>query len=137
LLTSVDQDEGHLQIDAVLGNLAILHDDLLFLDPGALDVFECLDCASDALLDGILEALVELEIISVTLAIDTCRLLRENKLFQLPRTCTPAKLKTVQICSHQEGCGSYPTCRRAVRAYSYLHLLHHHLRVPQLNSCDN
>jgi hypothetical protein len=58
LLTSVDQDEGHLQIDAVLGNLAFLHDDLLFLDPRALDVLECFGCPSDALLNGILEALV-------------------------------------------------------------------------------
>jgi hypothetical protein len=48
--------------------------------------------------------LFELEIISVTLAIDTCRLLGENKLFSLPRTHTPAKAKTVRICLHQGGC---------------------------------
>ena len=67
---SVDQDESHLEIDPILGNLPILHDDLLSLDPRALDILECLGRASDALFDGILEALFELEIISVTLATD-------------------------------------------------------------------
>jgi len=54
--SSVDQDEGHLEIDAIFGNLAVLSDDLLLLDPRALDVLERLDRASDALLDGIFEA---------------------------------------------------------------------------------
>jgi hypothetical protein len=56
--SSVDQDKSHLEVDAILGNLSVLHDDLLFLDPRTLDILKCGDGASDALLDRILEALV-------------------------------------------------------------------------------
>jgi hypothetical protein len=54
----IDQDKGDLEVDAVLRNLAVFYDDLLLLDPRALDVLQRLDRTSDALLDGILKALL-------------------------------------------------------------------------------
>jgi hypothetical protein len=54
--TLVDQDKGDLEIDAVLRNLAVFHDDLLFFNPRALDVLECFDRTLYAFLDRILEA---------------------------------------------------------------------------------
>jgi hypothetical protein len=53
----IDQDKGDFEIDAVLRNFAVLHDDLLLLDPRTLDILECLGCTIDALLNGIIEAL--------------------------------------------------------------------------------
>ena len=49
----LDQDKGHLKIDAVLRNLSVFHDDLLLLDPRPLDILECLYRAIDAFFDGI------------------------------------------------------------------------------------
>jgi hypothetical protein len=56
--SSVFQNEGHFQVDPVLGNLAVLDRDLLILYPGAHNVFQGLGCALDSTVDGILETLV-------------------------------------------------------------------------------
>jgi hypothetical protein len=81
LLRSVDQDEGHLEIDAVLGNLAILHDDLLSLIHAPSTFLSVLAArAMPSMASSRL--LFELEIISVTLAVDTSRL-RQNEPFPL------------------------------------------------------
>jgi hypothetical protein len=53
-----DQDKSDLEIDAVLRNFSILHDDLLFLDPRAFHILEGLGRAINAFLDGIFEALI-------------------------------------------------------------------------------
>jgi len=49
-----------LHVDAVADDLAVLDDDLLVPDPGALDVLERLGRALDALVDGIVGALERL-----------------------------------------------------------------------------
>jgi hypothetical protein len=54
--SSIRQDERDFEIDTVLGDFSAIDNDLLFLDPGALDIFECFDGTNDALLNGILEA---------------------------------------------------------------------------------
>ena len=50
------QNESHLQCNAITNNPVILDDDLLFLDPGALDVLYGLGCFGDAVVDGSLKA---------------------------------------------------------------------------------
>ncbi len=44
---SVGEDEGHLHVDPVGCDLAVLDDDLLVLDPGAFDVLQRLGGAGD------------------------------------------------------------------------------------------
>lgn len=55
--TLVGQDKSNFEIDAIFRNFPIFHEDLLFLDPRALDILECFGRALDAFLNGILEAL--------------------------------------------------------------------------------
>jgi hypothetical protein len=50
------EDECHLHIHAILGDLPALDRQLLFLNPGALDVAQCLVSARDPDLN-VLEAL--------------------------------------------------------------------------------
>jgi hypothetical protein len=56
-LPSINQNESHLEIDAILGN-PFFTMTFLFLDPCARDVLERLDRASFSFLGGILEAFV-------------------------------------------------------------------------------
>src|SRR4051794_29123140 len=51
------EDEGHLHVDLVLGDLAVLELDALVLDPGRGDAAQGLGGALQALTDGVLEAL--------------------------------------------------------------------------------
>src|SRR5882757_1183094 len=55
---AVGEDERHLHIDPVSGDLAVLDNDLLVLDPGAFDVLQGFRGARDALFDGILKTLL-------------------------------------------------------------------------------
>src|SRR5688572_21139255 len=55
---SVGEDEGHLHVDPIGRDLAVLDDDLLLLNPGALDVLQRLGSAGYPLLDRVLKALV-------------------------------------------------------------------------------
>src|SRR5690606_16400248 len=50
------QNKSHLHVHAIGGDFIALDHDLLLLNPSALDIFEGLDGARDALLDGVLEA---------------------------------------------------------------------------------
>src|SRR4051812_3543346 len=51
------EDEGHLHVDLVLGDLAVLELDPLVLDPGRGDAAQGLGGALEALPNGVLEAL--------------------------------------------------------------------------------
>src|SRR4051812_24407374 len=55
---SVGEDEGHLHVHPIGGDLAVLDHDFLVLDPGALDVLEGLGGAVDAHFNGVLKALL-------------------------------------------------------------------------------
>jgi hypothetical protein len=66
---SVGQNEGDLEVDAILCDLAVLHDHLLLLDPRALYILQGLGGPVDALFSiASSKLLFELAMISVTLA---------------------------------------------------------------------
>lgn len=57
-MLSVGQNEGDIEVDAILSDLSVLNDHLLLLDPRALYIRQFLGGPGDALLYSVLEALV-------------------------------------------------------------------------------
>ena len=64
------EHEADLEVDPVLGDLAVVHGHLLLLHPGAADVVNGLACLRDSGVDCVLEAFVRGRVISITFATD-------------------------------------------------------------------